>query len=300
MIDAAGRRLSLPQLHALLLGIAEEVGSRPRYVRGPGTELIWRIGDRGLRVCPGRIGRGAQDYHVTSGDFDWETVDDENYKAFKYAMSLVEVPYLWELPIAGGAQWWPGGWITTTWEEFFECFDSCMNQMPSALRLLPPDWRGREPAVTTLWNLVSNELITVSVDISARGVDLAGMRLDQSEFTIHIPADRLGRRDVNLPAVMAGLTATGNLRELEFFECERDPDGVHPVGIGRDDRRSPADEMDPADVPPAIQSLDEVRRLLAGQPPTQSATRAPEKAPSTMEPTESRKRAFWRWRRGGR
>lgn len=260
MIDEAGTDLGVEGVHDLLLRIADTIGAPPRAITGPGPELIWQLGERGFTVSVSSF-RGK--LSLWPDEFDWQQADDENYRAFKYAMSIGELPYLWSLPVAGGSVWGPGNPVVTNWRDFFSCFDTCMNKLPGALRLIPPAWLPRGPVVSSLWNITGPQLASLQISLSAAGVDLYGMGSDGTEVSLQVPADRLGKDEVNLPAILAGLTATGEYRELEFFENEIAVEGVYPCGVEAGDPEYGPEELDPGVKPPVTQSLDEVRALLA-------------------------------------
>ncbi|MFT4166102.1 MAG: hypothetical protein QM650_12750 [Microlunatus sp.] len=196
-------------------------------------------------------------------DFDWQETDDERYRAFKYAMSIDELPYLWSVPVAGGSVWGPGNPVAANWPDFFACFDACMNKLPRELQFIPPAWLPRGPVVSSLWNIEGREFVSIQVSLSAAGADLYAHRPDGTEVDMHVPADRLGRDDVNVPAILAGLTATGEYRELEFFENEIAVEGVYPCGVAAGDPEYRPEDLGPGEKPPTTQTLDEVRALLA-------------------------------------
>ena len=277
LIDSFEGEGSPSQVHDLLLRVEGIVGVRPLHVTGPGPSFVWRLGDRGMRVY--LWGSGS----VGVEDFDWAERDAEEYQAFTWEESNEYLPYLWRLPIEGAVEWAPGSRIVATWADFFRCYDACMNRMPAELAVVPPAWLGRQPAVTTLWNLTSDRFVTAAVGVSADGIVLDLTRSDSSEARIVVPADQLGTDAVNLPAVMAGLTASGDLRELEFFDLDIDPEGCYPIGIKEGDPDDLiAEGATPGGPPPAMQTVDEVAAILAGAATAAQATTAP--APATTAP----------------
>ena len=97
LIDEAGTDLGVEGVEGLLLRIADTIGAPPRAITGPGPDLIWQLGERGFTVSVSSF-RGK--LSLWPDEFDWQQADDENYRAFEYAMSIGELPYLWSLPVA--------------------------------------------------------------------------------------------------------------------------------------------------------------------------------------------------------
>lgn len=293
LVAAAGEELSIEGVHDLLLRIADTIGAPPRAITGPGPELIWQVGERGVTVV---VTNFRNKLSVWAEEFDWQETDDERYRAFKYAMSIDELPYLWSVPVAGGSVWGPGNPVVTNWADFFFCFDTCMNKLPGQLQLIPPAWLPRGPVVSSLWNIDGTEFASMAISISAAGVELNAHRSEGTEVDIQVPADRLGPEDVNVPAVLAGLTATGEYRELMFFENEIAVEGVYPCGVEDGDPDYRPEDLGPGEKPPVTQSLDEVRALLArtavepSEPAAPKSTApepaAPESASAFVPPAE--------------
>ena len=284
LVAAAGEELSIEGVHDLLLRIADTIGAPPRAITGPGPELIWRVGERGVTVV---VSNFRNKLSVWAEEFDWQGTDDERYRAFKYAMSIDELPYLWSVPVAGGSVWGPGNPVATNWADFFFCFDTCMNKLPGQLKLIPPAWLPRGPVVSSLWNIDGTEFASMAISISAAGVGLNAHRSEGTEVDIQVPADRLGPEDVNVPAVLAGLTATGEYRELMFFENEIAVEGVYPRGVEDGDPDYRPEDLGPGEKPPVTQSLDEVRALLASPVDAPPEPAAPEVEPVVAPPSDA-------------
>lgn len=317
LITSAGDDLSVARVHDLLLCVAELVGSRPQAVRGPGPSLVWRLGERGLRV---RVPRVRSTPRLRVDEFDWEEQDNEDYRAFTWA-DIDGVPYLWSFPIAGGSEWTPGEATATSWSSFFRAFDAGMTRLPAELALLPSAWLPTGPLVTSLWNIEGSRTGGVTVEVSVAGVLVSGAAPGGYGFRLDIPAARLDSGEISVPAILAGMTATGDYREMAFFANELHPDlrveGVFPVGVAENDAR-----VDPAGVaagvrPPSTQTVDEVQALLtppavapdppvpgpgptAGPdfaPPAPLAPPSPAWAPPAPAPTaEAARKPLWRRR----
>ncbi|MFT4166103.1 MAG: hypothetical protein QM650_12755 [Microlunatus sp.] len=50
LIAEAGTDLGIEEVRDLLLRIADTVGAPPRAVTGPGPDLTWQLGERGLTI----------------------------------------------------------------------------------------------------------------------------------------------------------------------------------------------------------------------------------------------------------
>lgn len=269
LVTAAGADLTESRVHHLLLDIAALLGSGPREVIGPGPEAIWIVGDRRIIVSPSRF-RGA--LRIWVGSEDAAAVDDEHYRAFKYAMSLDELPYLWSLSVAGGAAWFPGDPIALTWREFFAAFHAGMDTMPGALALLPPAWLPSGPVVSSRWNLGGPRVGGLEVVVTTAGTALDAFFSDGTELNLTIPRALLDSGAISVPAIMAGLT-DGSYDQLEFVDQEIAGLGTFPTAPG-----GPTDVPDTGP-PPRTQSIEEVQALLAAHAADNAPSAPPAPAP---------------------
>lgn len=105
-----------------------------------------------------------------------------------------------------------------------------------------------------------------------------------------LPTDRLQRGELSVPAILAGLTATGDFQELEFVDHQIAGGGVYPRKAGKGDVVDEPEEQPTETKPPMVQSLDEVRALLgspapgSSAPSTPSVAAAPNAGPSFLAP----------------
>lgn len=260
----------LDEVHAALRRAAELLGGQPMSVSGPPATFGWRLGERGVTIQVNPDG-----HQLRLASFGWSERDDEIYRRFKWSEESADLPYLWSLPIAGGQEWYPGSAIASDWAEFFDVFTSCFDDLPQALQIIPPEWRPSGPAVISMWNVDGPVAGGVAVEVSPDGVLIRGE--GPRAFTLDIPADRLGHKQVSVPAILAGLTRTGAFDELQFWENETRMD-VFPVGprAGELDPDEAPDSPDPA----ATLTVQEVRELLETDGPTSS----PRTEPSVQPP----------------
>lgn len=280
LVRSAGDDLTVAQAQDLLLSIADLVGSRPRSVQGPGPFLVWKLGERGLAVGVSTF-RGRLRPYVDA--FDWEQQDDEDYRTFE-SMGMEDVPYLWRFPIAGGSQWSPGEQVATSWSTFFRAFGAGMTRLPGQLALLPPAWLPTGPLVTSLWNIEGSRTGGVMVEVSVTGAVVSGEAPDGYWFSLDIPAARLDSGEISVPAILAGMTATGDYREMAFFDNQLHPqlsrESVFPVGVRENDSWIDPEEVETGVQPPSMQTVDEVQALLAPPAVEQPAPPAPDPQPT--------------------
>lgn len=91
LIDGAVDELTVPELHELLVRAAEISGGKPRAATGPGTQFIWRLGNRGQTIRVGRF-RGGK-LSLSHETFDWAERGDQEYRDFKWG-EVPNLPYL--------------------------------------------------------------------------------------------------------------------------------------------------------------------------------------------------------------
>ena len=285
LIKAAGQDLTEPRVHALLLSIAELIGAPPNSVQGPGPHLVWPSVEDGIVVSPSRH-RDQLTVRVRS--FGAEDTERGVYLAFEHSTSLGELPFLWNLPVAVRERVTFDHPVAASWDGFFFTYEGCLDRLPGELALLPPAWLPSGSVVTSMWNVDGPDYGGISVDISASGAVVTGHGRNRNFFELKVPTDRLGPDQVSVPALLAGLTTSGDYRELQFWENETTAFDLFPRGVKEDDADIDVDGIDRAERPVRTQTIDEARAILAPPPEVDGPTAGPDfAAPAPITPAAS-------------
>lgn len=266
--------LSLEQSQGLLLEVADIVGSKPVRLTGPDAEFLWRHGDRGLAIGMNRAWQ-RDAYQPTFAAFDWGERDAMDYRIFNVGGSSPdEVPYTWRIPLGPGDEpWLPAHPLARTWSEFFTLF-TVLNTLPATLAAIPPAWRPtvpRDAIVNVAWNIDGPVVGSLNVDVCPGRLRLWGYGTEDLELEATV--EDLEFRGFTVPALLAGLTATGSIGELQYVGL----DGaavMFPEGPGED--AAGLGESEDAEDAGRTLTLAQARALLAGPAkPEQSFAQRP-------------------------
>ena len=242
------------EIQGLLLRAAKYIGTAPAIVTGPGPTACWRLGERG---CTIEVKGRANGTELVFTTFDWLERDGRVFRQFKWSEGAA-VPFWWSLPVQAGHDWYADVAVVD-WASFFAVFRRCWNDLPSELALLPAAWIRSGDAAISRWMVDGVWKGQLAVAVSVAGVAVTG--LGTSEIAVQVPADRLGERDVDVPAIVAGLTS-GAFTDLAFIENETVME-MFPVG-GNAATEGDENEFEAAfDGPNAAVSVSQIQARLA-------------------------------------
>lgn len=232
IFNSFGKTFDPVEVQQQLLTIADLVEAKPQFAWGPELNFVWLLPQDRMLTVEVAPDLGRDRFHLLAHSTEAQAVEDSLALAHEHQQNVDWAAQLWRLPIAE-QPWNEAGFVMTSWESCFSVLER-LSTLPTMLELIPNQWRKRwsdsAPGMMAL-NLAGTAVASVGIffhpgslhlDITPdpNGPGLPQLPADPSsppyedDRIVEIPHHSLGRRGVDLPAFIAGLTATGSYREV--------------------------------------------------------------------------------------
>lgn len=210
-----GRKVSLEDLHRLILDINSLLSPTVPIVMGPDFAIRWVLGVRSVEL--GVTADSKWGYKLTLRCYDTQIVESEEKLAVDYREpdeDIANFSYAWSIYPLGA----PKGWLDLAymlcynWSTFDMYFAPVLNSLPEAIKLMPPTWR---KPVNFSWNMEASGWGTVQISATEQGLTISSA---VGAEQVEIPLEALWQVDIT--AVLSGLGGGVPLKQLPFLGCE--------------------------------------------------------------------------------
>lgn len=278
--------LDLDSAHSLLLWVSQQLGVMPERLTDRGFLFI-----KDNRAVTISLSYRSERYWPNMLSCNWDELDREQYRSSEYSPDVEGLPYWWRLDFANAqTKWFPPNPVARNWQEFRMLF-SVYETLAADLTAIPPQWRPQPQSMAgnyldSMWNLESDELVSVGISANPGKLALDIFDHNQTEQRIELTQNDIDRRKVDPAMLLAGVVKDADFANLQFFANEGNL-FTFPEGRTRNNSQFLDDsELDESacEAPKKRVSFAEFRERLAG--PLPEPKPRPERREKTAEQRE--------------